>query len=256
MLEPFRINNFDITWVHDTDGFTIPVEEIKQKLVAEKINILAISHVQWMSGYKIELADLGAFCRQHNILFIVDATQSFGAIPINLAELDIDVLITSNYKWMNAGFGTGVMYVNNRFLETYTPAVGGNNSYTIKDGKPVYEPGILSFEPGHPNMYGFTVLGAAIQDKMQRGIEHIEAHNKMLTQMLIDEVAGLNVTLIGEPSVANRASIIFVKDENGLWAKLNEHGIICSQRGNVRISMHYYNTVDDIRSLVKVLKEI
>lgn len=254
LIEPFRINKFDITWVHDTDGFTIPVDEIKQKLIAENINVLAISHVQWMSGYKIDLADLGSFCRENNIWFIVDATQSFGAIPIDLGTLNIDVLITSTYKWMNAGFGTGIMYVNSRFLQAYTPAVGGNNSYVLRDGKPVYEPGILSFEPGHPNMYGYTVLNAAINDKKLRGVAAICEHNTKLTQLLIDGIQGLNVKLVGEASTQNRASIIFLKDENGLWDKLTEHNIICSQRGKIRISMHYYNTEQDIKLLLNVLQ--
>ncbi|MCB0697783.1 MAG: aminotransferase class V-fold PLP-dependent enzyme [Chitinophagaceae bacterium] len=254
LLEPFRINGFNITWVKDMDGFTIPVDEIKERLLSEHINILAVSHVQWMSGYKIDLADLGSFCRQHGILFIVDATQSLGAIQINLAELDVDVLIASNYKWMNAGFGTGILYVNSRFFDRYTPAVGGNNSYRIKDGKPVYEPGILSFEPGHPNMYGFTVLNAAINDKSKRGVEHIEQHNRTLTQMLIDGLQDLDVTLIGEADTKNRASIVFLKEENGIWDKLQKHSIVCSQRGNIRISMHYYNTPDDINALLNALK--
>lgn len=257
LLEPFRINGFDMTWISDTDGFTISAEELKAKLLSEKIEILAISHVQWMSGYKINLADLGSFCKEHDIWFIVDATQSMGAMPINPAKVNIDVFIASNYKWMNAGFGTGVMYVNDEFLKEYTPALGGNNSYQFKDGKPQYTPGILSFEPGHPNMFGFTILNAAITHKMQLGLPAIEAYNKKLTQLLLDEIQSLNVQLIGESSTSNRASIVFLKDQNGLGELLKSNGIIVTHRmGLIRISIHYYSTEADVMTLVKLLKGV
>lgn len=254
LLDPFKINGFDITWVIDTDGFTIPIEELKQKLLAEKIEVLAISHVQWMSGYKVDLAVLGNFCKKHNIWFVVDATQSVGAIPIDVVAMNIDVLIASNYKWMNAGFGTAIMYVCDEFLDEYTPKVGGNNSYVIKDGKPVYIPGINSYEPGHPNMYGLAILAEAVKDKTNRVVANIENYNRSLTQLLLDNIRTLKVQLVGEDSTDNRASIIFLKDENGLWDKLKEHNIICSQRGNIRISMHYYNTEADVMKLIEVLK--
>src|SRR5690606_29437753 len=119
------------------------------------------SHVQWLSGFKTDLQELSRFCREHDIWLIVDATQSLGAMPLNPVRLDIDVLISSNYKWMNAGFGSGVMYMCDDFFNEYTPKVGGNNSYTPVNGKMQYVPSVQSYEPGHPNMYGFSVLQAA-----------------------------------------------------------------------------------------------
>src|SRR5690606_25751688 len=139
------------SWIADTDGFTIPIKELKQRLLDENINVLAISHVQWMSGYKLDLADIGRFCADNGIGFIVDATQSLGAINIDLSALPVDVLIASDYKWMNAGFGTGIMYVGRNFINNYPPAVAGFGSYTFSGGKPQYIPGARSFEPGHPN---------------------------------------------------------------------------------------------------------
>lgn len=256
LLEPFRINNFAICWIEDEDGFTISSDKLKEKLLADKINVLAISHVQWMSGFKADLADLGAFCRQHDIRFIVDATQSIGAIPIDVRAMNVDVLIASNYKWMNAGFGTGIMYISDDFLERYTPAVGGHGSYTVIEGEPQYIPGITSFEPGHLNMHGLTVLDAAVDDKINRGVRNIYDHNRSLTQLLLDEIRGLDIELVGEDSTANRASIVFLRSSPGLWNKLKENNIIVALRGNIRISMHYHNTEEDVMKLVNVLKSV
>jgi cysteine desulfurase/selenocysteine lyase len=258
LTEPFKINGFDITWMNDTDGFTIAMEELQNKLLSEKVEVLAISHVQWLSGFKIDLQTLGSFCREHDIWLIVDATQSMGAIAINPIQLGVDVLISSNYKWMNAGFGTGVMYMSDEFFEAYTPKVGGNNSYGMIDGAMKYTPSVRSFEPGHPNMYGFTILQQAIEHKLATGVGAIETHNRKLTQMLLDGIRGLNVSLIGEPSTDNRASMVFLRDEDGsLLQFIKSNGILVSGRmGHVRISMHYYNTEAEITALVDVLKKV
>ncbi|MEZ5017143.1 MAG: aminotransferase class V-fold PLP-dependent enzyme [Flavipsychrobacter sp.] len=255
LTEPFKIKGFDITWVGDEDGFAIDVAAIKTHILAKQVDILAISHVQWMSGFKVDLKELGTWCKENDVLFIVDATQSLGAIEIDLGEMNVDVLISSNYKWMNAGFGTGVMYMNRSFIERYTPAVGGHNSYVLSEGKWIYQPSVRSFEPGHPNMYGFSVLHAAIKHKLEMGVSKIEEDNKALTQQLLDELRTLGINYLGDDDMERRASIIFIKDENGVWDKLKEHNIIASQRGgNIRFGIHYYNTEADIKKLVDCLK--
>lgn len=255
LTEPFKINGFDITWVGDQDGFDIDTAAIKTHILAKQVDVLAISHVQWMTGFKIDLKELASWCKENDVLFIVDATQSLGAINIDLESVAIDVLISSNYKWMNAGFGTGLMYINDTFFQKYTPAVGGHNSYVPKGDKWEYEPSIKSFEPGHPNMYGFAVLHAAINHKLEVGVANIEQENKVLSQHLLDELRTLGINYLGDDDMERRAPIIFIKDEGGVWEKLKEHNIIASQRGgNIRFGIHYYNTEADIKKLVDCLK--
>lgn len=255
LLDPFKVKGFDIVWIEDTDGFTIPVDEMKQRLLDEKVNILAISHVQWMSSYKLDLEDMGAFCREHGIWLIVDATQSIGAINIDLSSLQVDVLIASNYKWMNAGFGTGVMYIGDNFMNEYPPKVAGFNSYTFIDGKPQYMPGVCSFEPGHPNMYGLLVMDAAIQHKMQKGIANIEEHNTALTQLFLDGIRDTGLQVLGGYNTDDRASYVLLKDENSLGHILKDKGVVVTHRmGMVRIGFHYYNTADEVSRVVELLK--
>lgn len=255
LLDPFKVNGFNITWIEDTDGFTIPVDEMKQRLLDEKVEVLAISHVQWMSALKFDLDDIGSFCRQHSIWLIVDATQSLGAINIDMSSLQVDVLIASNYKWMNAGFGTGIMYIGDSFMNTYPPNVAGFNSYTFIDGKPQYISGVRSFEPGHTNMYGLLVMDVAIQHKMQMGLAKIEEHNTALTQLFLDGIRGQGLSALGGYMADNRASYVLLKDENGLGQLLKDNGVVVTHRaGMVRISFHYYNTADEVNRVVELLK--
>lgn len=254
VLEPFRINKFDITWIDSADGFTIDIEEIKQKLVENQIQVLVISHVQWLSGFKIDIVELGSFCRANDILFIVDATQSLGAVRLRIDQMHVDVLISSNYKWMNAGFGTGVMYMSDSFLKKYPPVVGGFGSYGMFEGQFKYMPTVRSYEPGHPNFHGLLVLEAAINEKLAKGMDAIAAHNQKLTQLLLDNIG--NTPILGPNTTTNRSSIVMLGDDSAnLHKHLAANNILAIHRnGNIRISFHFYNTEEEVRKLIDCLK--
>lgn len=255
VLEPFKINNFSIKWIDAEDGFTLPIDEIKLAITSKEIDLLVISHVQYNSGYKLDIDEIGRLCRDNGVWFIVDATQSMGAEPIDLVLQPIDVLISSNYKWMNAGFGTGVLYISKGFMAAYPPVVGGNNSYKIVDGMNQYIPSIFSYEPGHPNMFGLSLLKAAIEDKLSRNIALVAKHNHSLTELLLNGIKDFKtLELIGPYNMGNRCAFILLKDTNGLSAWLKDNNVIVTMRnGLVRISMHYYNTNDDIQKLINSL---
>lgn len=254
VLEPFRINKFDISWIEAGNGFDIDIEDLKIALLTHKIEILAISHVQWMSGYKLDLHDVGEFCARHNIVFIVDATQSLGAMPIFPRELKIDVLLASNYKWMNAGFGTGIMYMNDAFLQRYPPVIGGNNSYVIVGNEWEYTPSVKCYEPGHLNFHGLLILEAAINKKMKIGISNIWEQNMQLTNKLANGLKAAGFTLLGSVEMTNRSSIVLIKAKDDLQQYLQENNIVVIYRnGFIRISIHYHNTENDIQNILNVM---
>lgn len=254
-IEPFRINKFDITWVDAPDGFNMQIDIVRDAIINNKVDIVALSHVQWTSGYKIDLKEIGDLCKKHSVLFMVDGTQSMGANVIDLSVMHIDVFAASNYKWMNAGFGTAVLYIADSFLEKYPPVVGGNNSYRMIDGTMQYRPSVQSYEPGHPNMFGLTVLEAAIKHKMELGIAKIEQHDHYLAELFLTGIKNLPVKILGDYTMAHRSPIIYLIDENDLGDHIKQHNIIVTQRnGFLRVSMHYYNTELDVKALVNCIK--
>ncbi|WP_276132401.1 aminotransferase class V-fold PLP-dependent enzyme [Polluticoccus soli] len=255
VLDAFRLNNFNITWIDNEDGFHISSDKLKDTLLSKKIDLLVISHVQWLSGFKLDINDMAAFCRQHNIVFIVDATQSLGSVRLSARELDADAIIASNYKWMNAGFGSGVMYLGDRFLERFTPKIGGMGSYTMQGDKMFYEPSVRSFEPGHLNMAGLLLLNGAMKEKLEKGLDKIEMHNRKLTNQLLEAMVTMPVKLLGPADTIDRSSIVIIKDENGLGKYLADDSIIVTHRaGNLRVSMHFYNTEAEVQRLIACLQ--
>lgn len=255
---PFVINNFAISWLEDEDGFFIDLEKAEAVIRAERPDLVVISHVQWQSGFKTDLERLGEICSRNNVLLIVDATQSLGALDVHAPDMKIDVLLTSNYKWMNAGFGTGLMYMNAAFLNRYPPRVSGNGSRTFSwnDEGYVNRPAITNYEPGSLDMFGFSVMEQSVKEKMQKGMEQIEQHNRRLTAMMLEKLADLPVGIIGAPDMQHRSSILVIREERGLHELLMNNGIVTTLRnGTIRISIHDHNTEADVHLLAGCIEE-
>jgi len=248
LTAPFKTKAFELSWIADTDGFEINESALKQKLLEEKIEILAISHVQWLSGFQIDVASIGSFCREHNIVFLLDATQSLGAIPLFPERQSIDVLISSNYKWMNAGFGMGIMYVSENFSEKYPAVVGGS-----KGESNIYSPATREFEPGHLNMHALLLLEKALEYKLNTGIETIEAHNHRQVKMLLESLPA--ALILGGSTLQGRSPIIVLKDPGTLYEHLTNQGVVAIKRGtNIRIGVHFYNTEEEINHFLSIVR--
>lgn len=179
---PFVINNFNIVWIDDEDGFLISMEKIETLIREQKINLVAISHVQWQSGFKLDIKTLCSICRQNNVYTIIDATQSLGAVNIHLPEINPDVLIASNYKWMNAGFGSGILYMNAAFAQRYPAKISGMQSNTFRFNKEHFDfdGGIENYEPGSINMFGFCLVNTAIEEKTKQALRLLTRRTPLL----------------------------------------------------------------------------
>jgi selenocysteine lyase/cysteine desulfurase len=253
VTEPFLLNDYAVDWIEADNDFDLPVDTILDRIRRNAVDLVVMSHVQYNSGYTLDLECIGAACREHGAWFVVDATQSLGALPIDVSRLPVDVLISSHYKWMNAGFGTGSMYCSPAFLERYPPKTGGANSYA--------EPGVdwrqqqpmSGFEPGHPNMYGLSLLQASIRNR--NSSTQIAIHNRALTELLLNELQDSGLPLIGPYSMDDRCSILVFEDRDGLSNRLQERDFVVTLRGGrVRISLHHYNSEAEVRSLAAALR--
>lgn len=254
LTQPFINHGFDIHWLESDDGFFMDLEGIKQLVLEHRIQILAISHVQYLSGFIVDLMDLGGFCRQNNVLLIVDGTQSLGAVPFSFKSSNVDIYIASNYKWMNAGFGTGILCMRQEILKKYPPKSGGFHSYKMLNDSWKYVPSIHSYEPGHLNMPGLAMLHEAVKFKMEIGVEQIAKHNSYLMNMLLNELKPTSHEIVGEATAENRAGIVSIKGDEKLFQHLSDHGFVAKFRQNtIRIGIHFYNTEEDVDRLVSCL---
>lgn len=253
---PFCINDFDIIWTTFEENKTLDLAKIEIALEKNKPHYFALSHCQYLTGYLADLESIGALCQAYNCKLIVDATQSFGAIAIDVQKCNISMLGASCYKWALAGFGNGFLYIDEDVLATHIPKAGGYNSFPSQDGKSNYHPSMKSYEPGHQDHVAFHRLGFALQTIKELHLDFIHLRISELMDYLMDELHHADIASIGDFYNENRLGICVIQGREGLAKHLIDKGIEVSERGgNIRIGLHYYNNEEDVDLFVKEVKQ-
>ncbi|MCG8307846.1 MAG: aminotransferase class V-fold PLP-dependent enzyme [Cytophagales bacterium] len=253
---PFELNDFEIYWIENKDGFFIDLNELKQTVSQHKIDIIAISHIQYLTGFTIDIEELASFCNLNDVLLIVDGTQSLGAMDYSFNKSGVHIFIASNYKWMNSGFGTGIMCIDKSTLNKFTPKIGGYNSLKYLDQSWKYISSIHSYEPGHHNMAGLVMLEDAIEFKLRLGLGNIADYNRHLLNIVTDKLNEINVGTSGSSADNDhRSNIIGIPGDKSLATYLQDNNVVVKWRnGIIRVGIHFYNTESDIMRLVRHLE--
>jgi selenocysteine lyase/cysteine desulfurase len=188
------------------------------------------------------------------MLLIADGTQYMGTAPFSFKDSAIDILGASCYKWLCAGFGNGFMLVKEGVQERIFPKTIGFNSADTFDSTPADTRFIKYFEPGHQDFIAFGSLDQAIKKVEQIGIENISAAIKKRTLYAMEGL--IEKGLLPEKSINRKehSSIINFTGDQLLFEKLQSNNIVCSPRGGgIRVSFHYYNSMDEVSTLLKLL---
>ena len=250
---PWKLKGYEVVEFAVTNRLTIDYDLVETTIKRERIEVLAISHVQWSSGLVVDLSRLSDICRRNDVLFVVDATQSSGVLPVDINAQHIDILVASTYKWLGAGFGNGFMYVKKGLLDRYIPKIAGFNSFLWDQGKPYYRSTIKSFEPGHLDHEAFTRLKAAMERHRSIGKENIYLRVKSLMDYFLEQAKHKGVEVLGDFTPAETSSFAFVNGDAQLCKLLAEQRVITSPRGpGIRMGVHYYNDKTDIDRFLEV----
>ncbi|MCP9198557.1 aminotransferase class V-fold PLP-dependent enzyme [Gramella sp. GC03-9] len=252
-----------INWPVESRDFEVVYADINEELESnilqqiqkQKPDVFAFSIVQYINGVKIGIPFLKKLKKEFpDLILIADGTQYFGTEYFDFDAADIDIAISSCYKWMNAGYGNGFMLFNENVQGKLAPKHLGFGSL---QGKYKAHEGnfIGKFEPGHYDTLNFGSLKAAIDHINRVGLDRIEAQISDLKTQMRDR---LHAAGLIEDWIANRkdfSPLFNMKGDDTIFNKLRTEGIIASQRGEgIRLSAHYYNTSKDLEHLFKVLK--
>ncbi len=251
---PLGLREFEIHEVKPDENKAFHVDRIISEAETFKPEIIAVSHVQYTTGFKCEIALLGEYCHANNIIFIVDATQSLGCVPIDLTALKIDILAASTYKWMCAGHGAGILYVNEKLQEKISIKVGYYGTFVEFGSAWKSNQNIRNFEAGHKDHDAFYRLGFALEDMIEKDMNSVLEHNRSLILKMKMMFLSADYELISDYSKNNLAGILVVKDHQNLAKRLEDQNIIFTKRtGNMRLSCHFYNNESDLEKLSDVL---
>lgn len=235
-------------------------------LVDDRTRVVSISWVQFASGFRLDLARIGKFCRQQGVFFMVDAIQGLGALKLDVERDFVDAFAADAHKYLLGPEGAALLYISDRVIERVKPTVVGWSSmkdfeqfsHGAFDYKLDYRDGALRFECGSLNTVGIYGLGAAIDLFLEVGPESIEEHVLGLSGYLAERLAGKGYEVVGSRNTGERSAIVTCTHENhsagDLYRALRSKNIITSPRmKRLRIAPHFYNTRDEIDTLIDAL---
>jgi len=235
--------------------------EALDAVVTPETGIVSVGLVHYRTGFRYDLRKLGEFCRERELLLVVDATQGLGAVRVDLSHGDVDFLVSSGYKWLTSGYGFGLLYASARHLSTSSHVGAGWRSardpYALVSDQLDLSDHARALELGHPPFAAILGLGAALELLQVIGPEAIESRvlrlSARLSQVLED--AGFRVPL---PDPADlRSGIVYAEadvDPVRLRDELLARGVYVSARcDGIRCSTHFYNDETDLERLRKAL---
>ena len=255
----------EIDIIHSVDG-KLTAEMIYEAL-RPRTRLLALSAVQFLSGYRADLSLLGELCRSRGILFVVDAMQAVGAVRIDVQEMKIDALAADAPKWQMGPQGIGFLYLTEelqaRVHQKYFGWLSVENPWDFFnfDQAPAatarrYEGGTVNI----PAMWGFH---AALNTLLEVGPEVIESHILSLTRTLTTEFQNADgLTLYSPADDRERAGIVTIAPPKSVDATAavdeltKERMLISARGGKLRYSPHFYNSVDEIRAAASATIDI
>jgi len=250
----------EIRLAKEKDNF-IHINEIIT-LIDQHTAVVCISHVEYGNGQTFDLHLLAEAAHNHGALLVVDATQSAGAIPIDVQACPVDALISGAYKWLCGPFGAAFMYLAPHLQTKLEPGLVGfrshKNMWDLDASRIDYPQAAQKFEFS-TMAFGCAVgLTRAINFLNDVGVENIFQHNRQLADRLIEGLQTRGAVITSPLEDKSRSSIVRAHFENigsnKIIQSLKRAGVFVSRRGDsIRFSPHLYNSMSDID---KALAEI
>ena len=239
---------------------TDPLERIDQ--ACQGARLLAISFVNFLSGFRVDLNAIGEICRRRGCFFFVDAIQGMGAFPLDVEASHIDALAADGHKWMLGPEGCGILYVRKTRQEQIEPVEFGWTNVAhfanYASREMTLRPSAGRYECGTLNTVGCFGLGASIRLLLEVGVERIATQVQALADRIADGVQAKGYEVLGERTPSTGAGIVAFRkagaDHREVVNKLERASIIAAPRqGWVRTSPHFYISPDDIDRMIQEL---
>lgn len=246
------------------------------RFVRPNTKAVVCNHASNVTGNVLDLEAVGRFCRERNLLFVVDVAQTAGMFPIDVEALGIDVLCFTGHKSLLGPQGTGGLYVR-KGLQVRPLRTGGSGIMTFSRLHPQMMPEAL--EAGTQNVHGLAGLRAGVEYLFELGMASLRQREQELAGWFFEQVRDLDgVTVYGDFSVPEqRAPIVSLnvgEEHSGVvadvlgerYAIFTRAGGHCAplmhvalgtrERGAVRFSFSHWNTHEDVEAAVRAVDEL
>ena len=233
-------------------------------LIDQNTSVVCISHTEFSNGHTYDLHVLAELAHKKDAILVVDATQSAGAIPIDVEKDKIDVLVTGAYKWLCAPFGSAFMYIRHNLAKKLNPGLVGfrshKNMWDLDATRLRYNDDVSKYEFSTLAFGCILGLSESLKYLNTIGIDKIYKYNLFLTDHLIEGLKQMDAKIISTDKCVNRSPIITAKfknkDSESIINDLRCANIFISQRKEwVRFSPHFYNTLEDIDLVISEIRK-
>jgi cysteine desulfurase / selenocysteine lyase len=261
-------------WLRLRDAFGVEVRMCEERegridfselesLIDRNTRLVAISHVQYASGFRMDLQRLGEVTRRHDALLVVDAIQALGVVPIDVEAEFIDVAAGGSHKWLLSPEGVGYLYLSDRARERIQPTLVGWVSVINPDDYLNFEQGwnrgALAWETGTGPAALLHGLKVSLELLSKTGVHNIAHYLEELTDYLCERLKEKSYDVVSSRSSGEKSHIVCIRHRDGisamaLYSQLGARNIITAPRGDrLRIAPHLYNTSQEIDELIKAL---
>ena len=226
---------------------------------------LSISFVQFVSGFRIDPGAVAEIAHRHDALFVVDAIQGLGVMPLNVERAGIDFLSADSHKWMLGPEGVGLGYASQRARDRIEQALEGwmglARPFDFSDPDQPLRATAARYEEGAYNFAGIHGMVGSLELLLGIGVDRISQRILDLTDRLADQLTGRGWTLLSPRAHdGEKSGILSATHEevafDGLERRVLDKGAFISVRGGaLRISPHAYNDQGDLETLLAALDD-
>ncbi len=222
--------------------------------------IVACAAVRFTTGFRADLKRISELAHAHKALFLVDAIQAAGVIPIDIDTLGIDIMSAAAFKWLLGLPGSGFVYINKTARQIISPVLPGMFAAESDFRELRYFPDARKYETGtiaYPLFHAWT---AGLDLLTEIGIETIHSRIMILTDRIIDGLVAKKLTVFSPVAQESERSAIIsfsVGDSNTneqLIETLSKNRVIVALRdGRIRVSPNFYNSEEDIDTFLEMI---
>ncbi len=234
-----------------------------ERLRDPSVRVLAVSFVQFANGYRADLARLAEACQANGTYLVVDAIQGAGQCPLDVREIRIDMLACGAQKWLLSPWGSGFLYVRRDLISELRPRIAGwlafqgTDDFTrLTDYDPTFRTDARRFELATLPFQDLVGMTESIGLLLEVGIEQIHAYLQQVRRPLLDAADAGVLELTSPTDPRHESAIVCFRTPRveESFAALREAGVVCVMReGSIRLSPHFYNTVEEIERVVGIL---
>jgi kynureninase len=245
------------------DGITVALERILDA-IDDQTCLVALSHVSFRSSYRVDAKAIVERAHQHGALVLLDVYQSAGALELRASDWDVDFLIGGTIKWLCGGPACGYLYVRPDLQKDLQPRLTGwvahAAPFDFASAPMRYDDSVRRFAQGTPSIPALYSVLSGLEIIEEVGVPTIQAESQRRTEWMIDFALEHGWKVNSPPDVNQRGGsvMVYVEDGSAMVNRLAERRVFVDCRPGVglRISPHFFNTDEEVREAMLVLREL